>query len=192
MLGNGGAAGKPVREPAGRGGCGSLNQTRPCTDCSESGQMGKMMSYAFIVGMVGLAVRRRLSVMVVPRRRVTARFKAIAMCEFARDRDRVELGPASPGRLSALRRLDSILPVLACLAFGIWLAATVPSSPALGWDESMHAELPAARMVWRKWCSSSTKATGSCRACTLSTGTGMRPLGSVAVTCVLSCVRKGR
>lgn len=46
-----------------------------------------------------------------------------------------------------MRRLDSILPFLACLAIGLALALTIPGSPALGWDESMHAELPAARFA---------------------------------------------
>lgn len=46
-----------------------------------------------------------------------------------------------------MSRRDTLLSALACLVFGGWLAATVPSSPALGWDESMHAELPAARVA---------------------------------------------
>ncbi|MCY2958704.1 MAG: hypothetical protein NTY35_00930 [Planctomycetota bacterium] len=46
-----------------------------------------------------------------------------------------------------MSRRDTLLSALACLVFGVWLAATVPSSPALGWDESMHAELPAARVA---------------------------------------------
>jgi len=52
------------------------------------------------------------------------------------------------GSLPVLARLDRTLAVLACLAIGIWLAATIPGSPAPGWDESMHAELPAARVVF--------------------------------------------
>jgi len=46
-----------------------------------------------------------------------------------------------------LLRFDRILAALACLAFGVWLAATVPVSLAMGWDESMHVMLPAARLV---------------------------------------------
>ncbi|MBL8862749.1 MAG: hypothetical protein JNK02_12180 [Planctomycetes bacterium] len=46
-----------------------------------------------------------------------------------------------------MNRLATLLPAVLCLAYGVWLAATVPASPALGWDESMHALLPAARVV---------------------------------------------
>ncbi len=44
-------------------------------------------------------------------------------------------------------RLDGRFAAAICAAFGIWLALTVPASPAMGWDESMHVQLPAARFL---------------------------------------------
>jgi hypothetical protein len=44
-------------------------------------------------------------------------------------------------------RIERVVAATVCAAFGVWLALTVPSSPAMGWDESMHVALPAARVV---------------------------------------------
>jgi hypothetical protein len=44
-------------------------------------------------------------------------------------------------------RRQALAAAALCAAIGLWLAATLPASAALGWDESMHAALPAARIA---------------------------------------------
>src|SRR5437868_6536801 len=52
----------------------------------------------------------------------------------------------SPG-FTARRGFDGLASAAVAIVLGVWLAMTTPSSPALGWDESMHAQLPAARIA---------------------------------------------
>src|SRR5947207_2518579 len=57
----------------------------------------------------------------------------------------VDALPVRP-RASTSRR--DLLAAGACaLILAVFWIATLPRTPAFGWDESMHAELPAARMV---------------------------------------------
>ena len=51
------------------------------------------------------------------------------------------------GREFALPRSDLGLVVAVCLALALFWSLRISRTEAFGWDESMHAELPAARMA---------------------------------------------